>query len=256
VVFSLLFLLAVKEPRRGATDETLTQESHTLRQVIKLLYSSKTFVWLALATGLHVFCIYGLLNWAPSFLSRVHAMKSAQLGAILGPVFGIGGAIGSFAGGALTDHFGKTNRRLYLKIPAYAITGSIFFTAGALFLHDTTLSIICLGCCAALQSTYLGPAIAVAHRLVPASMRAITSAVLFLVLNLVGLGFGPLVVGWLSDLLKPTLGTGSLRWAMSIVIPVGAASVILFFKTASYLDAPPSIVKQMPLTNEASSEAR
>lgn len=56
---------------------------------------------------------------------------------------------------------------------------------------------------------YLGPAIAVAHLLVPASMRALTSAILFLVLNLIGLGFGPLVVGIISDLLAPTLGVES-----------------------------------------------
>jgi MFS family permease len=256
VVFSFLFFVTVKEPRRGATDENVPQGSHTLRQVLKRLYSSKTFVWLAMATGLHVFCIYGLLNWAPSFLIRLHAMKSSQVGAVLGPVFGIGGAAGSYLGGALTDHFGKIDRRRYLKIPAYAIIASIFFAAGALFIQNTPVSICCLGCCAALQSTYLGPSIAVAHSLVPASMRALTSAILFLVLNLIGLGFGPMVVGFLSDLLKPTLGIESLRWAMSIVIPVGATSVVLFFKTAGYLDAPPSIVKQMPLTNEASSEAR
>ena len=256
VVFSLLFFVTVKEPRRGATDQALQQDTHTLGQVLQRLYSSKTFVWLALATGLHVFCIYGLLNWAPSFLIRLHAMKSSGVGAVLGPVFGIGGAIGSFAGGALTDHFGHTNKRRYLTIPAYCIIASVIFAAGALFISNTPVSILCLGCCAALQSTYLGPSIAVAHSLVPASMRALTSAILFLVLNLIGLGFGPLAVGWVSDLLKPTLGVESLRWAMSIVIPVGAASVALFFKTAGYLDAPPSIVKQMPLTNEASSEAR
>ena len=256
VVFSLLFFVTVKEPRRGATDQALQQDTHTLGQVLQRLYSSKTFVWLALATGLHVFCIYGLLNWAPSFLIRLHAMKSSGVGAVLGPVFGIGGAIGSFAGGALTDHFGNTNKRRYLTIPAYCIIASVIFAAGALFISNTAVSILCLGCCAALQSTYLGPSIAVAHSLVPASMRALTSAILFLVLNLIGLGFGPLAVGWVSDLLKPTLGVESLRWAMSIVIPVGAVAVALFFKTSSYLDAPPSIVKQMPLTNDASSDAR
>ena len=82
---------------------------------------------------------------------------------------------------------------------------------------------------------YLGPSISVAHGLVPASMRALTSAVFFLVINLIGLGFGPLVVGMVSDVLKPSLGVESLRWAMSIIIPISLASAMLFFSTAKKL---------------------
>jgi hypothetical protein len=82
---------------------------------------------------------------------------------------------------------------------------------------------------------YLGPSLAVAHSLVPASMRSLTSAVFFLVINLIGLGFGPLVVGFISDLLKPSLGVESLRWALSIVIFVSIASTAMFFATAKKL---------------------
>jgi MFS family permease len=66
-------------------------------------------------------------------------------------------------------------------------------------------------------------------------MRALTSAVFFLVINLVGLGFGPLVVGFISDHLKPNLGLESLRWALSIIIIVAFASMALFITTAKKL---------------------
>jgi predicted MFS family arabinose efflux permease len=234
VIFSLLFYITVKEPGRGATDAlgTPANEQHALGEVLKFLYSTNTFVCLALATGLHVFCIYGLVNWAPSFLSRLHGMKNSEIGVLLGLVFGIGGGIGTFAGGWLTDYFGKRDKRWYLKIPAYAIVISIFFAAGALFLQNTYFSVICLGFCITLQSMYLGPSIAVVHSLVPASMRALSSAILFLVLNLIGLGFGPLAVGMISDLLKPNLGVESLRWAMSIILFVSVASATFFFRSA------------------------
>ncbi len=234
IIFSLLFYTTVKEPRRGATDasDALVNEAHSLGEVIKFLYSTRTFVYLALATGLHVFCIYGLVNWAPSFLSRLHGMKNSQIGVLLGLIFGIGGGMGTFAGGWLTDYFGKKDKRWYLKIPAYAIIASIFFAAGALFLQNTFFSVVCLGLCASLHSMYLGPSIAVVHSLVPASMRALSSAILFLVLNLIGLGFGPLVVGMISDFLAPSMGAESLRWAMSIIILVSVASTTLFFISA------------------------
>jgi MFS family permease len=233
LIFSIIFYASVKEPRRGATDVNATPGKYqSLSIVLKRLYSTKTFVFLAMAGGLHAFCIYGLTNWAPPFLSRLHGMKSSDIGAVLGPILGFGGAIGSFGGGYLTDRLGKKDKRWYLKIPAYAIILSIFFAAGAIFLQNKTLCLICLGCCASLQSTYLGPSIAVAHSLVPASMRALTSAILFFVLNLIGLGLGPLVVGIISDLLAPTLGKESLRWAMSIIIVVDAVSAVLLFITA------------------------
>lgn len=239
VVFSILVYLTVKEPQRGATDtdRTMAVESPSLREVLSRLYATKTFVYLGLATGLHVFCIYGLNNWAPSFLMRLHGMKNSEIGALLGPIFGIGGAAGSFAGGYLTDHFGKTNKQQYLNIPAYAIMTSIPCAAGALFLQNTTLAIVCLGVTASLQSTYLGPSIAISHSLVPASMRSLTSAILFFVLNFIGLGFGPLVVGMISDGLAPSLGAESLRWAMSIIILVSLGSVALFLMSAKKLAA-------------------
>lgn len=240
ILFSLLFFVTVKEPHRGATDThaSAANAPHSLARVLKFLYSSKTFVYLAMATGLHVFCIYGLMNWAPSFLSRLHGMKSAGIGASLGLILGIGGIIGSFAGGLLTDFFGKRDKRYYLKIPAFAILICIVFTAGALFLENTSLSLLCLGFCSMLQSMYLGPSIAVAHSLVPATQRSLVSAILFLVLNLVGLGFGPLVVGLISDLLAPELGIESLRWAMSITLIVGIVAASLFFVAAKKMEVP------------------
>ncbi len=238
VIFSLLFYTTVKEPRRGATDTNApAPATHSLGEVVKVLYSSKTFVFLAIAAALNVFCIYGLLNWAPPFLKRLHGMKSAEIGALLGLIYGIGGAIGSFAGGVLTDYFGKQNKSLYLKIPAYAIIIGIPCAVGALFLPDKFLSLACLGLCGSLQSVYLGPALATAHSLVPASMRALTSAVFFLVINLVGLGCGPWVVGIVSDLLKPALGVESLRWAISIIIPMSMVSAGLFLAAAKKLPA-------------------
>ena len=123
------------------------------------------------------------------------------------------------------------------EIPAYAILLSILFTAGHFFCRIIISHLFCLGGCAFLQSMYLGPSIAVAHSLVPASMRALTSAILFFVLNLVGLGFGPLVVGLISDLLKPPWVYESLRWAMSIILLISVASATLFFAAAKKMVA-------------------
>ena len=49
---------------------------------------------------------------------------------------------------------------------------------------------------------------------------ALASAFLFFVLNLIGLGLGPLFTGMISDLLEPSLGSEALRYALVIVVLV------------------------------------
>jgi MFS family permease len=239
ILFSILFYFTVKEPLRGATDETsrLSGDSHSVLTVFKKLFSTHSFAWLAFATALNVFCIYGLSNWSASFLSRLHHLKSTDIGLVLGLLFGIGGAIGTFLSGYLTDKLGKKDKGWYLRLPALAVLFSGIFAAGGIFIENTKLSVTCLGLCASLQGMYLGPSIAVAHSLVPASMRALTSAILFFILNLIGLGLGPLVIGFISDRLAPTLQAESLRWAMSIIIIIEFASAALFMIASKKLQS-------------------
>ena len=45
-------------------------------------------------------------------------------------------------------------------------------------------------------------------------------AILFLILNIIGLGMGPWTIGVASDMLEPSLGRESLRYAMLYILPV------------------------------------
>jgi MFS family permease len=84
-------------------------------------------------------------------------------------------------------------------------------------------------------NTYLGPCLAISHSLVPPAMRALTSAILFLVLNMIGLGLGPLTVGLLSDFYAGYFGNESLRYAMLTVAVLSAPAIVLFFLAARHL---------------------
>jgi hypothetical protein len=67
-------------------------------------------------------------------------------------------------------------------------------------------------------------------------MRATASAVLFLILNIIGLGLGPSSVGLLSDYYEPSMGVESLRYAMLSTIPLAVfLSAICFFNAAKTL---------------------
>jgi hypothetical protein len=99
------------------------------------------------------------------------------------------------------------------------IVASLFWAA--VFLTGNTLTVaILLVIPGGLLGFYLGPTFAMVQSLVNPAVRATTAATLLLVINLVGLGAGPVAVGVLSDLLTPYFGADSLRIALLIVPPL------------------------------------
>jgi hypothetical protein len=63
-------------------------------------------------------------------------------------------------------------------------------------------------------------------------MRAFAAATIFLVGNLFGMGFGPLIVGGMNDLLKPTYGPVAIRYSLICVAATSMVIAGLFFLTA------------------------
>ena len=240
IIYAVLLLLTVKEPQKGMSDPVSLKAKNTgeveaessFNDVIKLLLSKKTFVLLALACGFRTFGNYGVGNFFAPFLARVHGMDAASIGASLGLATGLGGMIGTFAGGFLADKFGKKDIRWYLWIAVVAEILNIIPTYVAIFSDNTTYVLWNYFLTALFTAIYLGPCIAVTHNLVNAKMRALSSAILFLVLNLIGLGLGPLGIGWISDYLTPTYGAESLRYAFCFSFITAAIAFVLFWLAA------------------------
>ena len=230
VLLALLLYFTVKEPLRGASDtHQIKNDAQSFGQVISFIFSKKSFVYLSLGSGFITFVVYGLGNWLASFFSRYHGMSSQNIGITNALIIGIGGGLGTFLGGYLGDHFGKVSKKWYLWIPAIAGIISLPFSLTAIFSLQKELVFACFTLATILNAIYLAPAIAMAHHLVPPQMRALTSAVLFFCLNLIGLGGGPLVVGILSDSLAPSVSALSLQYAMACIVFVGLIGSFFFF---------------------------
>ncbi|MEW7290125.1 spinster family MFS transporter [Aquimarina sp. 2304DJ70-9] len=230
ILYAILLYFTVKEPIKGLTDNnTSSKEDIPIRTVISTLFKSKTFVFVALASGLTAFGSYGIGNWLPPFLSRTHGMPLDKIGITLGLIAAFFGALGTFSGGYITDKFQTRGIKWYCWIPAIAIVISILTYFYIFFGENLNFVIGLLTVSYFLSGVYLGPAIAITHSLVPAKMRAFSSAVLFFILNALGLGLGPLVIGMLSDYLTPILGADALRWAFTVTFATSIISAILFY---------------------------
>jgi predicted MFS family arabinose efflux permease len=229
VLFAVIFFLTVKEPQRGRWDtgEDAAYQP-TLGETVRTLIKIRSFWLISIACGLTAFGGYGVGNFLPVFMNRSHGFEGIELGLLMAIGGGGAGLAGTLIGGRLADRFGKHDRRWYLGVPA--IAGGVALPLVFPFLLSDNLVIVVplIVIVTMLTNSYLGPCLATVHALVPPAMRALTSAILFFVLNLIGLGMGPLVAGLLSDRFTETYGAHGLRYALLIVACIAATGAIPF----------------------------
>ena len=232
---ALLVRLTIREPVRGGLEGRALEAPATFGETLRTLKGFGSFKLFAVAAGLNAFSSYGIGNFTPSFLIRSHGFTSLEVGTSLALITGIGGALGTYMGGVLADRYGANDKRWYLWISGIPAACSVPLMFTAVFIGDPRLALGFLFFATMLGAFYLGPTIAISHTLVSPSMRAMASAILFFILNLIGLGLGPLVVGMISDLLAPAYGSESLRYALGIVSFVNLLSAAFFFLAARKL---------------------
>jgi MFS family permease len=238
LLLAILLFFTIREPKRGVSD-TKTQSNLELSflEVIKFLFSKKTFVCLFLCVGFTAFVLYGIGNWLPSFLIRYYGLTSQEIGISNAFIIGIGGALGTYGGGFLADILGRKSRKWYVWLPMIAVTTSIPLAVFALLTSELKLAYVFIFLSVTCMAMYLAPSIAIAHTLVHANMRAVTSSLLFFGLNLIGLGGGPLMTGALSDLMKTDFGDQSLRYSMVCTVCVGLLAAFFFFLASRAMES-------------------
>lgn len=242
LLIALIVKFTLREPIRGMSDGVAVKESVSFKETLSTLWALKSFRFFAFASGLSAFCSYGIGNFLPSFLIRSHGFETTQVGISLAITSGLGGIVGTYAGGYFADKLGLKDIRWYLWVPAIpAIFGPVLI-ASAMFMDNSTYALTCLFVATVFGALYLGPVIAITHTLVSPNMRAMSSAILFLILNLIGLGCGPVAVGLMSDALTPSLGIDALRYSIAGVSFVGLLAMISFYRAAKYL--PEDLAKQ------------
>jgi len=237
IAYAALVLWVVKEPRRGRWDEGGTPPKSSFKQTWDCLRQRPTFWWISIGCAFSAFISYGNGNFMPSFLIRSHGMSLTEVGLALGLIAGISGAIGTFLGGFLADKLGVRDARWYLWIPMLGGLGSLLPAYYTLLGDNKTLIIAAMVPSQILSTLYLGPCIATCHNLVSPGMRAMASAILFFVLNMIGLGLGPLAVGLLSDTFAAPFGEENLRYAMLTTLSISLIGVFFLWQGVSRLKA-------------------
>jgi len=233
IIYALLLRFTVKEPPRGFAEKVKkVDDAPTIMDVAKVLLQRKTFRHMAVASGLHAFIGYGAGNFAPLFWSQNHGLSLGVMGTWFA-IWGIFGALGTFLGGLTTDKLINRDHRWYLWVPALSTIITLPFSLAIYSISHTGFVMFLAFIPAITFNMYLAPNLALAHGLVGLRMRAMSSAVLFFVLNIIGLGLGPLVVGAISDFLEPSVGNDNVRYALIIVVTIANIWCVFHYWMAS-----------------------
>ena len=234
LIIALIVRYTLREPIRGLSEQRQVEtQTVPFTNVLNLLMSRPAFKHMAFGAALNAFAGYSTSSWTASFMIRSHGMSTGELGTWLAMIMGFGGAVGVFAGGVIAERLARKDVRWYMWLPA--LTGLIcvpFMVANYMVAGAYTALIVSI-IPGILFNVYLGNTLAMTHGLVGLRMRALASAILFFILNLIGLGLGPWVIGLLSDLLAPTLGQESLRHAMLYLLPAMMTWSAIHFYLAS-----------------------
>jgi len=221
LVLALIFRMTVREPVRGLSEGRVdNRDRPRIGEVASYLLKRRSFLHMAIGSGMASFGGYAVASFFPSFLVRSHGMDPAIIGVYLGLIIGIGGGIGYAGGGYLADHLGRRSHRAALL--GVAVCGMIGWCFNfPVFLSDNVgLALTLFVIPVVLTNVYLATTFANTQSLVGLRMRGVAAAILLFILNIIGLGLGPQVTGILSDLYAGYFGAESMRYALLTVVSI------------------------------------
>lgn len=212
VALALVTWFTLREPRVLGLVKTAPAQGANFGDALRELSGKPSYWHTVLAATVISFLGYGHAYFLPAYLARTHEMGLQERGLSMAVMVLIAGVAGTWLGGKLADRAASRDTRAYMTLPAIAfILGAPFFFAGmfvpsgsynmgGMAISSGYVALLFLAVPTALNSIWYGPVYAAIQGLARPHTRATAVAVMFFILNLVGLGFGPTVIGILSDI--------------------------------------------------------
>jgi predicted MFS family arabinose efflux permease len=241
VLAAILLRLTVREPVRihDSPKQTSDEGIHAalLRDTVRLAMRDPVIRHIVIGATLAGVVGYASLAWIPSFLVRTHSMNIAGIGVYLAVLVGIGGAFGTWLTGAASDRLRKLDIRWSLWLIGATLLVTKPFAFGFLLVDNQTVALALFVLPAVLGAAYVGTSIAVLHNRIAAELRPMASALFLLVVNFVGFGFGPLLVGALSDLVFSSYGADAVRYSLAVTQCVAIWGALHYYLAGRHLRA-------------------
>jgi predicted MFS family arabinose efflux permease len=239
LLLALIVRFTIDEPVRGMSDQHIDNDERPgVIAVAKFLLRRRSFIHMAVGSGLAAFGGYAVISFFPSFLVRSHGMGLAEIGVYLGLIVGIGGGLGFAGGGYLADRVSRNSKKYALWLVSIATMVAWLCAIPVYLVANKNIVLALMVIPVVFSNFYLATTIAQTQSLVQLRMRAVASAILLFILNSIGLGLGPQITGILSDVLAEQFAAESMRYSLLIVVSViGPWSALHYYIAGRSLDA-------------------
>jgi MFS family permease len=201
----------------------------------KLIWGTPAFICTTLGYGLVALAAYALAFWSAPYAETVLKLPKAELAFILGANGALSGFIGVIIGGRIADALRAKNPAGRLLVVMFGVVAPVIPIWIGFTSENTTLFYIMQFLAGMFGATALGAAAATTQDLVLPRMRGTATAAFFLGTTLVGLSFGPYMVGQISDLAGTMVDgklVGNLR--VGILSLIAVAPIALGLLIAAY----------------------
>lgn len=238
ILIAALAAWTLREPPRGHSDFHIDDDGEvpSLKEVWSHIRSQRSLIHIIAGCTLAAFVGYSGVVWGGAFLVRSHGMTVSQAGTALSLIIGLSGMVGTFTGGYLSDRMGKTDIAWKIKVVGLIILVMFPFALLAYVSDSTFWALFFFVFVSFAGTVYLGPAFAMTQSLVPLRMRALASAILLFILNLLGLGGGPQITGILGDLYLDRFGADNMRYALLTISVVMIWAGWHFYRAGKFLE--------------------
>jgi predicted MFS family arabinose efflux permease len=236
LVVAPLIRFTIREPDRGQSEGTAGEsQAPPVREGLAMLLSMPSLRHVILGSALNAAASYTFLIWAAPFLMRVHGMGTGQAGTTLALGYSLANGVGVLFGGHIADWLGVRDRRWIVWTPAISSVLAAPFAWGFLASSELLVAIPCLVIAGLMNAIYLGPLYGASQSLAKPRVRALASALITLANTVIGLGIGPVLVGWLNDVGNARFGDGAIRYSIAVMLLAHwAAAAHLVFAGRTY----------------------
>ena len=224
-------MFTIKEPLRRGTSKTIESQAGrvTLRQAVQFLLTKWQF-FLSIFVGLSMIgmVIIAILSWTPTYFIRLHGWTAGDVGFRYGMVLLLFGTSGSVIGGLIADWLRARGHSNGILLTTVGVSLIALPCAVAMPLMSQDIwSFALLVPVTFLLASPVGLTAAAVQLVTPNRMRAQVTAVYFLVVALIGSGFGPLTVALCTDFVfGDDMAVGkSLALVSAVLTPLGVLSL-------------------------------
>jgi len=228
--------LFVREPVRGRFDVNAGRVAKSgFGDTLRAFFSRKTLVLAALGSGATQMITYGMGNFTTLFLMREKGMTLREVAVWYALVAAVGMSSGMIVSGRVIDRLTRRSRSAYATVPALSLAIALPFYVAFLWAPTWRLALVFLTGAMMLNYFYLSSSVALVQEEVRPDQRVMSGALLLLVMNFIGLGFGPTWVGAASDWFKAQGNPHALQAALYTLTPFYVVAILLFLWLARTL---------------------